>query len=92
MDPYAELGLPPGAPPEDIAAAYRRLAKAYHPDRGGAEGRMAQINAAYDLLRAAEWMQRNDPAAAAAAPRARARAAAGTGSRPRSAARSATSC
>ena len=60
MDPYAELGLPPGAPPEDVAAAYRRLAKAYHPDRGGAEGRMAQINAAYDLLRAAEWMQRND--------------------------------
>lgn len=63
MDPYAELGLPPGAPPEDVAAAYRRLAKAYHPDRGGAEGRMAQINAAYDLLRAAEWMQRNDPPA-----------------------------
>lgn len=62
MDPYAELGLPPGAPPEDIAAAYRRLAKEYHPDRGGAEDRMAQINAAYDLLRAAEWMQRNDPA------------------------------
>ena len=61
MDPYAELGLPPGAPPEDVAAAYRRLAKAYHPDRGGAEGRMAQINAAYDLLRAAEWMQRNEP-------------------------------
>ena len=63
MDPYAELGLPPGAPPEDVAAAYRRLAKAYHPDRGGSEGRMAQINAAYDLLRAAEWMQRNDPPA-----------------------------
>jgi len=61
MDPYAELGLPPGAPREDIAAAYRRLAKEYHPDRGGAEDRMAQINAAYDLLRAAEWMQRNDP-------------------------------
>ena len=60
MDPYAELGLPPGAPPEDIAAAYRRLAKAHHPDRGGAEGRMAQLNAAYDLLRAAEWMQRNE--------------------------------
>lgn len=60
MDPYAELGLPPGAPPEDVAAAYRRLAKAYHPDRGGAEERMAQINAAYDLLRAAEWMQRSE--------------------------------
>ena len=59
MDPYAELGLPPSATPDEVAAAYRRLAKAFHPDRGGAEERMAQINAAYDLLRAAEWTQRN---------------------------------
>jgi hypothetical protein len=55
MDPYGVLGLPDTASPEEVAAAYRRLAKEWHPDRGGAEDRMAQINAAYDLLRAAEW-------------------------------------
>jgi hypothetical protein len=55
MDPYAVLGLPDTASPEEVAAAYRRLAKEWHPDRGGAEDRMAQLNAAYDLLRAAEW-------------------------------------
>lgn len=52
------LGLPPTATPQEIAAAYRRLAKEWHPDRGGgaeAERRMADINAAYDVLRAADW-------------------------------------
>ena len=58
MDPHAVLGLPPGAPPEQVSAAYRELAKRWHPDRAGgpdAERRMAEINSAYDLLRAAEW-------------------------------------
>ena len=38
-----------------MAAAYREQAKRWHPDRGGGEEaarRMAEINAAYDLLRA----------------------------------------
>ena len=38
-----------------MAAAYRAQAKRWHPDRGGGEEaarRMAEINAAYDLLRA----------------------------------------
>jgi curved DNA-binding protein CbpA len=36
-----------------VTAAYRRLAKRYHPDRAGERGarRMAEINAAYDQLR-----------------------------------------
>jgi hypothetical protein len=54
MDPYAVLGLPQGASPEAAAAAWRRLAKRWHPDRGGGENaaaRMAEINAAYDLVR-----------------------------------------
>jgi hypothetical protein len=36
-----------------VAAAYRRLAKRFHPDRAGEGGarRMAEINAAYDQLR-----------------------------------------
>jgi hypothetical protein len=54
-DPYTVLGVEPGAPPSELAAAYRSQAKRWHPDRNaGAESqrRMAQVNAAYDLLRA----------------------------------------
>jgi DnaJ domain len=61
MDPHGVLGVPPTATPDEIAATYRRLAKEWHPDRGGgaaAETRMAEINAAYDLLRATAWTQR----------------------------------
>jgi DnaJ domain len=56
MDPYAVLGLKPDATAAELTAAYRRLAKRHHPDRGGgaaAAARMAEINAAYDTLRAA---------------------------------------
>jgi hypothetical protein len=63
MDPHGVLGVSPTATPEDIAATYRRLAKEWHPDRGGgaaAEARMAEINAAYDLLRATAWTQRHE--------------------------------
>jgi hypothetical protein len=54
MDPYAVLGVRPGSPEAEIAAAYREQAKRWHPDRAGAEGedRMAEINVAYDVLRA----------------------------------------
>jgi curved DNA-binding protein CbpA len=61
VDPFAVLGVPPGASPEEVAAAYRRLAKRWHPDRSpdrGAAGRMAEINAAYDLLRSERWLER----------------------------------
>jgi hypothetical protein len=63
MDPHGVLGVSPTANPEDIAATYRRLAKEWHPDRGGgaaAEARMAEINAAYDLLRATTWTRRHE--------------------------------
>jgi hypothetical protein len=63
MDPHGVLGVSTTATPDDIAATYRRLAKEWHPDRGGgaaAEARMAQINAAYDLLRATAWTQRHE--------------------------------
>jgi hypothetical protein len=55
MDPYAVLGVRPGSPERELAAAYREQAKRWHPDRAGEEGaqRMAEINAAYDLVRAA---------------------------------------
>jgi hypothetical protein len=77
VDPYALLGIDPGATPEEITAAFRRLAKRWHPDMGGGDGavlRMAQLNAAYDLLRAE---QRSGRAPAPPAPRAGARPVAG---------------
>jgi DnaJ like chaperone protein len=60
-DPHVILGLEPGASSDEVRAAYRRLVKAYHPDRHMAEGtppefirvaedRMAAINAAYAKL------------------------------------------
>jgi DnaJ domain len=55
VDPYSILGIKPDADERDVAAAYRAQAKRWHPDRGGgveAARRMAEINAAYDQLRA----------------------------------------
>jgi hypothetical protein len=60
-DPFAVLGVAPGTPLEDVTASYRELAKRWHPDRGGgadAARRMAEINAAYDLLRSDAWQAR----------------------------------
>ncbi len=62
------LGVPEGAPPAEVTAAYRALAKRWHPDRApgsGAARRMAEINAAYDLLRAERWVAAHGGAAAA---------------------------
>ena len=68
VDPYAILGLAPGAAAPDVAAAYRAQAKRWHPDHGGgeeAQRRMAEINAAYDLLRAGAVQERSRPPAPA---------------------------
>jgi hypothetical protein len=73
-DPYAVLGVKPGAQAEELAAAYRRQAKRWHPDRSEdaeSERRMAQVNAAYDLLRAGGERVRPSARPAAAAPRGR---------------------
>ncbi len=54
-DPYAILGVKPGTPPAELTAAYREQAKRWHPDRNTDEEsaqKMAEVNAAYDLLRA----------------------------------------
>jgi curved DNA-binding protein CbpA len=53
-DPYAVLGVPSTATVEDLAAAYRGQARRHHPDVSGerdAERRMAEINAAWSILR-----------------------------------------
>jgi len=85
MDPFAVLGVKPGAAPADVTAAYRRLAKRWHPDRAAgadASARMAQINAAYDLVRSGAWQRPDGPlsppvAATAPSPEGGRRAAAG---------------
>lgn len=59
-DPFAVLGVDPGASSEEIAEAYRALAQIYHPDRyaeaparvqAEAHARMQSLNAAYAAVR-----------------------------------------
>ena len=56
MSPYDELGVTPEASDEEIAKAYKRLAKRYHPDlnpgNAAAAERMGRINRAYDEIKA----------------------------------------
>ncbi len=49
---YDTLYLRPGAPLPLVRAAYRALAKMYHPDAGGDTRKMSEINNAYHLLTA----------------------------------------
>jgi curved DNA-binding protein CbpA len=58
-DYYAILGLDPGASPENVKVAYRRLVRQYHPDlvkvsteaqKASMDTRMAQLNEAYSVL------------------------------------------
>ena len=44
------LGVGEGASREEIEAAYRRLMQRVHPDKGGAPGLAAQLNAARERL------------------------------------------
>ena len=64
-DAYTALGVSPGSSPADIKRAYRRLISQNHPDklasrglpesmRAVAEERSREINAAYDLIKAAQ--------------------------------------
>lgn len=52
--PYEVLGVPTTATDDEIKAAYRKLAKKYHPDLNGgsaaAEAKMKEINEAYNIL------------------------------------------
>jgi curved DNA-binding protein CbpA len=55
-DPYAILGVDRDADDQAIAAAYKRLARQFHPDVAGeaATSRMMRINAAFETIRTAE--------------------------------------
>ena len=52
-DPYQLLGLEPGATPDQLRRARRRLAKELHPDAGGGHDAMAALNRAYERAAAA---------------------------------------
>jgi curved DNA-binding protein CbpA len=49
-DFYEVLQVSPRAEPEVIRAAYRTLARKYHPDHGGDARRMIDLNDAWDVL------------------------------------------
>lgn len=52
--PHEVLGIAPDAPLEVAEAAYRVLARKRHPDTGGTEQQMKELNAAIEALRATE--------------------------------------
>jgi len=63
-DPYSVLGVPRSAADDDIRAAYRKLAKALHPDFNPgdkqAEERFKKVASAYDILGDAAKRKRFD--------------------------------
>jgi curved DNA-binding protein CbpA len=69
FDPYAVLGLPPTATPDEITHAYRRQVRAHHPDTRTtrhtippADEQLRRVLAAYALLRDPERRARYDRA------------------------------
>lgn len=63
-NPYQVLGLTSGASDQDIRAAFRKLAKQYHPDRNPgdnkAEEKFKDVSAAFDILGDAEKRKKFD--------------------------------
>ena len=57
-DPYTVLGVPRSVSEKDLKSAYRKLAKAHHPDQNQddpkAHARFSEISSAYDFLSDAE--------------------------------------
>lgn len=50
MDPYQVLGVSKSASQNDIKKAYRKLVLENHPDKGGSEDKIKEINNAYAIL------------------------------------------
>ena len=63
LDPYAVLGLEPGAPSAEVKAAYRRLARQWHPDKNDApeaEARFREVATAWEILGDPDRRRRHD--------------------------------
>ena len=52
-DPHEVLGVRPDSPPEVVEAAYRALARVRHPDAGGTDELMAELNKAFAAVKGA---------------------------------------
>jgi ribosomal protein S27AE len=50
QDPHQVLGVSPTDPIEVVRARFRELAMAQHPDRGGCETKMRELNVAYEKI------------------------------------------
>jgi molecular chaperone DnaJ len=61
-DPYQVLGVAASASAVEIKAAYRALVKRHHPDAGGDEHRILELNAAWEVLGDAERRAAHDRA------------------------------
>ena len=57
---YETLGVPKGASEDEIKKAYRRLASANHPDKGGDTGKFQEIQSAYETLADPQKRQQHD--------------------------------
>jgi len=64
-DPYAVLGVAPTATLAELRAARRRLAQRLHPDHGGDEASMRELNAAFERAMAALRLRAASPPAPA---------------------------
>ena len=58
-DPYKLLGVSKDTPFNEIKAAYRALAKKFHPDTGGDSKKILAINAAWETIRDNENKAKN---------------------------------
>jgi len=52
VDPHATLGVPVGAPLEELKARFRESARVLHPDQGGDAAAFIAMKRAYDTLAA----------------------------------------
>lgn len=50
QDPYRVLGVSPSDSPDVVRARFKELALERHPDRGGSEAKMRELNVAYEKI------------------------------------------
>lgn len=59
-NPYAVLGVRPGATKEEVKKAYRVLARKHHPDApGGSHEKFQEIQSAYDQVKSGIWIKKH---------------------------------